>query len=91
MQHLSRLQRSAHNTVNGFNPHGNCPQRQTHGTRYIITVIPVLNVNAGDDCIHAAAALIMLCHCEFRYGQVDLLCVEGTGRKNSRIYGDTPD
>ena len=59
MQHLSRLQRSAHNTVNGFNPHGNCPQRQTHGTRYIITVIPVLNVNAGDDCIHAAAAALI--------------------------------
>ena len=33
---------------------------QCHGTRYIITVIPGLNVNAGDDCIHAAAALIQL-------------------------------
>ena len=45
-------------------------------------------------------ALIMLCHCEFRYGQVDLLCREGeredvasggAKRKNGRIYGDTPD
>ena len=44
---------------NGLNPRGDCPTDILRlRTRYIITVIPVLNVNAGDDCIHAAAALI---------------------------------
>ena len=47
-------------------------------------------------------ALIMLCHCEFRYGQVDLLCREGEredvassgarrGKTGACIYGDTLD
>ena len=37
-------------------------------------------------------ALIMLCHCEFRYGQVDLLCREGErehvqwGQKEKRAH-----
>ena len=51
--------RLAHKAANGLNPRGDCPTDILRlRTRYIITVIPVLNVNAGDDCIHAAAALI---------------------------------